>query len=137
LIALTACSGGGDFGFNQNGDPITDPDGSAAMELSATEFHFEDVMVRQAQSETLVVTSTGDIPLEIEEGIITGTDRDEFYTDEQKNAGVVVDPGETQEIVIVIDAHESRTVEATFHLNTNASPQPTVDLPLTGTPPTE
>lgn len=137
LIALTACSAGGDFGFNQNGDPITDPDGTAAMELSATEFHFEDVMVRQAQSEVLVVTSTGDIALEIDEGIITGADRTQFYTNEAENAGIVLDPGSSHEFVIVVDAEESRVVEASFHLDTNASPQPTVDIPLTGTPPTE
>ena len=133
LLALAGCSTG-DFSFNQDDNPIITPEGSAALELSATELHYTDVAPRVAQSQILVITSTGDIALEIHEGIIIGDDRTDFYTDEAAHEDVVLEPGESHEAVIVVDAAEARTLQAAFHLDTNANPLPTIDVPLTGEP---
>jgi hypothetical protein len=133
LVALTGCAAG-DFSFNQDDNPIVTPEGSAALELSATELHYTEVAPRVAQSQILVITSTGEIALEIHEGIIIGADRTDFYTDESAHEDVVLEPGETHEAVIVVDAAEARTLEAAFHLDTNANPLPTIDVPLTGEP---
>lgn len=133
IAALVGCVPA-DRGFGSNGGEVTDPGGDAVMELSATEFVFEDLEVGKAQSAVLVARNVGDATLDIASVTIEDDVYGDFYTPVEDNENIEIVPGGDHEFTIVCQLVDEHEASATLKIDSNDSTRPVTYLPLIGHP---
>lgn len=128
MALLAACQT--DTSFNNNTEDVTDVQGKGDMELSAFELTWENMDLGQAESQTLLIKSIGELNLVLYEARIISTGNGAFYIEETEDK--VIAPGTTYELVVVANVDNDNLREGTLRLKTNDLDYSEVLIPLLG-----
>ena len=131
---LVAC-GGLETSFRQNTSDVTAMVGAGTMDLSEEALVWDDAKVLVALSQTLVVTNVSpEDVLHVRSAIIINDSLDAFYTDEEANEDVKLNPDGTRELIIVCKLQELEVSEAALRIESNDPDMTIFELPLTCNP---
>lgn len=116
LIACTLVACAPSTNFTQNTDLATGG-GNPVLELSAERLEFPNVEVGIVGSQTLIMTSSGDSPLEISRIRLTNSVEEQFYIQEYDL--FTLDPESTKEIVVTVTLTEESMIEGELQIRSN------------------
>ena len=122
---LGAC--GTSTNFTQNTTPATGG-GQPILDISAESLEFSDVEVGIVGSQTLIITSAGDSPLEISRIRLTNSAEEQFYIQEYDL--FTLDPESTKEIIVTVTLAEIGYTEGELQIRSNDADFRDLRVPL-------
>ena len=127
MALLAACQT--DTSFNNNTEDVADVQGKGDMDLSALELTWSNMGLGQAESQTLLIKSIGELNLVMYEARIISTGNGAFYIEETEDK--VIAPGTTYELVVVANVENDNLREGSLRLKTNDLDFAEILIPLT------
>ena len=130
ILATVIGCGDNTTNFTQNNPDPTTGGGNPLLSLSEESLTFPDLEVGILGSQTLVVTSIGDSPLEISRIRLTNSASEQFYI--QEYDVFTLDPESTKEIIVTVTLAEEGEVEGELQIRSNDADSRDLRIPLYG-----